>query len=83
METLAQIVRHDARNLEQTVTDELVRVIQKLNWPETLGWHMKFVLKTEDDKAKSKLEQMVMGHQMGLPIAEREVYKAMSISAPA
>lgn len=82
METLAQIVRHDARNLEQTVTDELVRVIQKLNWPETLGWHMRFVLKTEDDKAKSKLEQMVMAHQMGLPIAEREVYKALSVSAP-
>ena len=82
METLGQIIRFDARNLEQTITDELVRVIQKYNWPETLGWYFRFVFKTEDDKAKQKMESLVMLQQLGGKIPAREAYKAANISAP-
>jgi phage gp29-like protein len=53
-DTLAQIVRYDALNLEESLTHELVRIIQILNFPETEGWQMelKFELESEDAKAK-------------------------------
>ena len=82
METLAQIIRYDARNLEQTVTDELVRVIQKYNWPETLEWQMRFVLKTESDKAKSQMESLKMAQEMGARIPESAVFKLVGLTNP-
>jgi hypothetical protein len=82
MDTLAQIVKYDAQNLEETISEELVRYLQRLNFPETLGWHMKFRLKTEDDDAHKRLEGMMSAHEMGARIPESEVFKALGIGKP-
>lgn len=83
MDTLSQIVKFDAHNLEETLTHELVRYIQQLNFPETLGWHMRFSLKTEDDKTQERMEALNSAYQMGASIAESEVFKTLGLSAPA
>jgi len=82
MDTLSQIVNFDARNLEETLTHELVRYIQQLNFPETLGWHMRMSLKTEDDKTQERMEALNSAYQMGARIAEGEVFKTLGLSAP-
>ena len=82
MDTLSQIVNFDARNLEETLTHELVRYIQQLNFPETLGWHMRMSLKTEDDKTQERMEALNSAYQMGARIAESEVFKTLGLSAP-
>ena len=83
MDTLSQIVQFDASNLEETLTHELVRYIQQLNFPETLGWHMRMSLKTEDDKTQERMEALNSAYQMGASIAESEVFKTLGLSAPA
>jgi len=82
MDTLSQIVNFDARNLEETLTHELVRYIQQLNFPETMGWHMRMSLKTEDDKTQERMEALNSAYQMGARIAESEVFKTLGLSAP-
>jgi len=83
MDTLSQIVKFDATNLEETLTHELVRYIQQLNFPETLGWHMRMSLKTEDDKTQERMEALNSAYQMGASIAESEVFRTLGLSAPA
>lgn len=82
MDTLSQIVQFDASNLEETLTHELVRYIQQLNFPETMGWHMRMSLKTKDDKTQERLEALNSAYQMGASIAESEVFKTLGLSAP-
>ena len=82
MDTLSQIVQFDASNLEETLTHELVRYIQQLNFPETMGWHMRMSLKTKDDKTQERLEALNAAYQMGASIAESEVFKTLGLSAP-
>jgi hypothetical protein len=82
MDTLSQIVQFDASNLEETLTHELVRYIQQLNFPETMGWHMRMSLKTKDDKTQERLEALSAAYQMGASIAESEVFKTLGLSAP-
>jgi hypothetical protein len=82
MDTLSQIVNFDARNLEETLTHELVRYIQQLNFPETMGWHMRMSLKTEDDKTQERMEALNSAYNMGARIAESEVFKTLGLSAP-
>ena len=83
MDTLSQIIKFDARNLEETLTHELVRYIQQLNFPETLGWHMRMSLKTEDDKTQERMDALNAAYQMGASIAESEVFRTLGLSAPA
>jgi len=82
MDTLHQIVQYDARNLEETIGEELVRFLQRLNFRETLGWHMKFRLKTEADDAQERLEAFQSAFQMNARIPESEVFKTLGISQP-
>lgn len=82
MDTLAQIVQFDASNLEETLTYELVRYIQQLNFPETMGWHMRFSLKTRDENTAERLAALNSAYQMGASIAESEVFKILGLSAP-
>lgn len=82
MDTLSQIVQFDASNLEETITHELVRYIQQLNFPETLGWHMRFSLKTQDNNTMERMEALNAAYQMGAGIAESDVFKTLGLSAP-
>jgi DNA-directed RNA polymerase specialized sigma subunit len=82
MDTLSQIVQFDANNLEDTITRQLVRYLQRINFPETLGWHMQFKLKTKDDKVQERLDSLNAAYQMGCGIPESEVFKSLGIASP-
>lgn len=82
MDTLSQIVQFDASNLEETMTYELVRYIQQLNFPETMGWHMRFSLKTQDENSADRMNALNTAYQMGAAIAEKDVFSVLGLSAP-
>ena len=82
MDTLSQIVQFDASNLEETMTYELVRYIQQLNFPETMGWHMRFSLKTQDENSMDRMTALNTAYQMGAAIAEKDVFSVLGLSAP-
>jgi len=82
MDTLSQIVQFDASNLEETMTYELVRYIQQLNFPETMGWHMRFSLKTQDENSADRMNALNTAYYMVAAIAETDVFSDLRLRAP-
>jgi hypothetical protein len=80
--TFADIVSYDARNLEETLTEDFLRPIQTWNFPATRNIYMKFVIDTESDNAKEKLDAMKSGWDMGLRIKASDVYDVIGASMP-
>jgi hypothetical protein len=79
-DTLSQIIRYDAHNLEETLTHETVRPIQTANWPETEGWMFNLKLELESDDSKEKMEAFQSAWQMGLGIPEKDVAELIGVS---
>jgi phage gp29-like protein len=80
--TFADIVSYDARNLEETLTEDFLRPIQAWNFPKTLPYYMRFVIDTESDNAKEKLEGMKSAWDMGMKIKASDVADCIGISIP-
>lgn len=82
LDTLMQIVKYDARNLEETLTYELVRPLQRFNFPASSDIHIRFVIETEDPNPSEKLDAYTQAWQMGARIKESDVLDAIGASAP-
>ncbi len=54
--TFADIVAYDARNLEETLTEDFVLPIQRWNFPKSDRFYMRFVIDTESPDAEGKLK---------------------------
>lgn len=81
MDTLNQIIQYDARNLEETMTYELVAQIQKFNFPAA-KFHIRFVIDTEETDGAGKLEAYLNAWQMGARLKESDVLDAIGSSVP-
>ncbi|MDA1016697.1 MAG: DUF935 family protein [Planctomycetota bacterium] len=81
MDTMNQIIQYDARNLEETMTHELVAKIQQFNFPAA-KFHVRFVIDTEDTDGAGKLEAYLNAWQMGARLKESDVLDAIGSSVP-
>jgi len=79
-DSLSQIVRYDSCNLDETITHELVRPIQLVNWPETEAWQFEYKAELESDNAKEKLDAMRTAWEMGCGIPEKDVAETVGVS---
>ena len=82
LDTFLQIVKYDASNLEETLTHELVRILQLFNFPDSMGMFVRFKIKTEDDDVEKRLASLKTAHDMGARIRERDVHECVGVSAP-
>jgi len=82
IDTLLQIVRYDSSNLEETLSDELVRPIQLLNFPKSLGIHLRLKIVTEDQDVDKKLDGFSKAYNMGAGIPEQQVLDMIGVSKP-
>ena len=80
--TFQQIVRYDARNLEESITTDLVRPLLEHNFPEFAEEDFRFVIKTEDENVSERLELLERAYRMGLAIKAEEIRKLVGISPP-
>lgn len=81
--TFMQIIRYDATNLEERITNELVKHYIRYNFPEWSNYDFKFRIDTESDDAKERIESMETGYRMGLKIKTQEAYDTLGLSKPA
>jgi phage gp29-like protein/gamma-glutamylcyclotransferase (GGCT)/AIG2-like uncharacterized protein YtfP len=81
-DTLQQIVRYDAVNLEETITDDLVRIIQTWNFPASKGIYLRFRIEVETPDVKDKLEAYQTAWEMGAKISNREVMDTIGATIP-
>jgi len=82
MATFADIVAYDSRNLEETLTEDLVRPIQKWNFPGSERHYMKFIIETESADVQGRLDALKKVWEMGFAIAESDLADAAGLSVP-
>lgn len=82
MDTLNQIVKYDATNLEETITFEQLRWIKEWNFPAARNIHVRFVIDTEDTDAKDTLEMYERAQQMGAKIPAKNVHDLIGCAMP-
>lgn len=81
-DTLQQIIRYDAGNLQETITDDLVHPIQLWNFPSSRGIHMRFVIDVETPDVDKKLEAVQKVYEMGGKISARQVMTMTGLDDP-
>jgi phage gp29-like protein len=82
LDTLMQIIKYDARNLEETLTYELVRPILDFNFPHARGIHLEFRIHTEEPNQESVLQSYQAAWTMGARLKESDVLDAIGASVP-
>lgn len=82
LDTLLQIVKYDSSNLQETITDELVRPIQVWNFPQSSGMHVRFEILTEDQDVEKRLASFETAWNMGAGIPEKAVLDMIGVAKP-
>lgn len=82
MDSFLMIVSYDAQNLEETITEDLLRNLQVWNFPKSQHIHLRFKIATEDPDVKEKLEGMHSAWEMGARIKEQSVLDAIGEALP-
>ncbi len=80
--TFADIVGYDARNLEETLTEDFVLPIQRWNFPRSDRFYMRFVIDTESPDAEGKLKAIKSAWDMGMEIKLSDLADAAGIVVP-
>lgn len=80
--TFADIVAYDARNLEESITEEFLRPLQLWNFPWSEGVWMRFVIDTEAPNIDARLKALKAAWDMGMAIKESDIADAAGISVP-
>ncbi len=66
--TFADIVAYDARNLEESITEEFLRHLQLWNFPWSESIYCKFVIDTESPNIDARLKALKSVWDMGMGI---------------
>jgi phage gp29-like protein len=82
MDTLNQILTYDARNLEETLTHELVREIQLRNFPQSAGIQLKLKLILDSPDIDKKLESWARAYEMGAGLKESQIMDLIGAATP-
>ncbi len=83
LNTFLQIVRYDARNLEETLTRDLVEPLVEFNWPELSSrCPLKFRLRTDEPDVEAKLQVLHRAWEMGLRLKAQEVAQLLGVDLP-
>jgi hypothetical protein len=80
--TFADIVGYDSRNLEETLTEEYLRVLQLMNYPRSSHIYLRFVIDTESPDVQSKMAALKSAWEMGLQIRDSDVADIIGVSIP-
>ncbi len=75
--TFLEIIRYDATNLEETITRQLLRPLQQWNFPKSRHIRLKFVIDTQSEDSKEKMEAYRQAWEMGAGIKEKDVMQTI------
>jgi len=80
-DTKFQLLHHDADNLAETLTEDLLRPAMHFNFPQ-FDFRMRFEFIVDDPDKKEKIEAIKAFGPMGLKFREDEVRELTGLSAP-
>jgi phage gp29-like protein len=82
LDTYLQIVRYDAKNLDETITTDIVDPLKEKNFPWARNVHVQFVTQTESPDVESKLNAWRQAYEMGCKLKETDVMAMIGATAP-
>ncbi len=82
MDTLMQIIKYDATNLEETITFELLHWLKEWNFPQARNIHVEFKIDTESPDVEKKLEAWSKAYEMGCKLKEQDVMDLIGAAMP-
>ena len=82
LETYLQIIKYDALNLEETLTQDLVEKVRKFNFPELEEGCLRFNIETDEIDHRDRLDAIRAAWDMGAPISQDQTLSAAGLSAP-
>ena len=82
LETFLQILKYDAGNFDDTMSNQILRWLQIVNFPSSKGIRLRYKTVTEDTDQDKKLSALHNAWQMGARIKEADVYDTCGLSAP-
>lgn len=77
-----QIIKSDAIDLEETITNELLRPLVRFNFPEYSNLDLRFKIETDSPDVQGELEAFNVAYNMGLRIKAEDVYNVVGLSKP-
>lgn len=80
--TYSDIVRFDSLGLAETITQDIVRQIQLLNFPGSEGIHLQFRFDTESPMMQMKLDAYRQLWEMGAKVKTDDLFKTIGASRP-
>lgn len=82
LETYLQIIKYDAINLEETLTNDLVEKIRKFNFPNLDEYSLRFRIETDEIDHHDRLNSIRTLYDMGVPISQEQALSAAGMTAP-
>ena len=82
LETYLQIIKYDAINLEETLTNDLVDKIRKFNFPQLDEYSLRFRIETDEIDHQDRLNSIRTLYDMGVPISQEQALSAAGMTAP-
>jgi len=80
--TYQDIIRYDAQKLQETLTNELVRPLLWMNFPNQRDLNIRFVIDTEAAHVDSKLAGLKAAYDMGLKLKGEDIYGLIGATMP-
>lgn len=81
-ETMADIIRFDAKKLEETITNGLVLELRDRNFPAQRHIDVKFKIDVDSEEPEKALDAIERAWNMGAEIAELELMEKAGITPP-
>lgn len=78
--TFFRIIDYDARNLAETITEQLVKVLCKYNFGSEFPIQFKFLSETQD--VEGKLEAISKAKSLGMTLSQSSVRQVLNIPEP-
>lgn len=82
MATFSDVIRYDAVNLQETLTEDFVNVIKEINFPWARGIYIRLVLNTERPEVEQKLGAYQAAWNMGLKVRAEDIYALIGARRP-
>lgn len=83
LDTFLQIIRYDAINLQETITDQLLRRLANWNFPELDPAAFRLVIELERDDTHQRLEAIQAAFNMGLKLRSEDLRQLLDLTQPA
>lgn len=80
--TFSDIIRYDAVNLQESLTDDFIQVLKEENFPWARGIHIRLILNTERPETQEKLAAYNEAWNMGLKVRAEDLYALIGARRP-